>query len=120
GLLIVIGFFGSLGLNSFFHRFIVRTLFVFKSIRAPARWAIITYVGLIIWSSLGIDALLRKRTGWKRASLGAVFAVLAIVDMMPHVRWEHVVADAPSVYHWMAREHVKGPYLELPMGGSLP
>jgi hypothetical protein len=113
--LIAVGVIGSLGLNAFFHVFVVRTLFIFKSIRTPARWAIIAYVGLVIWSSLGIDALLRNRAGWKRIVICTLLATLTVADVLPATRWEHAVPNEPSVYTWMVRHHVRGPLLELPM-----
>src|ERR1043165_6231083 len=39
---------GSFGMNLFFHRMLYETIPLFRSMRAPARWAMIAYVGLAI------------------------------------------------------------------------
>ena len=43
---IAIGVLGSFGLNGFFHTFLYGRVQAFQSLRVPARWAMIAYVGL--------------------------------------------------------------------------
>ncbi len=113
-----IGVFGSLGINSFLHPFLFQRVGAFQSIRTPARWAIIAYLGLAVWSAIGIDALLEKRRRFGRAAVASLIAILALANVAVRTRWEHVVPTPAPVYKWLAREHVRGPVLELPMSGS--
>ena len=118
---VVIGVLGSLGLNAFLHSFLFRHVEVFQSIRAPARWAIIAYVGIALWAASGVDAIVQQPRASRRRFAQIAIALLAVADVLPRIRWEHVVADVPPVYRWLAREHVHGPVLELPMSGwNLP
>jgi hypothetical protein len=118
---VVIGFLGSLGLNAFFHSFLFRHVGVFQSLRVPARWAMIAYVGLALWAASGIDAIVEQPRASRRRFAQVAIALLAIVDVMPRIRWEHAVVDVPPVYRWLARKQVQGPVLELPMSGwNLP
>jgi hypothetical protein len=76
----VIGVLGSFGMNLFFHRMLYDTIPLFRSMRSPARWAMIAYVGLAILAGLGsaqIAALLRRwRPGLR---CGLIFAALAVL-----------------------------------------
>src|SRR5438132_818745 len=94
-----IGFIGSLGLNAFFYRFLFHNVSVFRALRAPARWAMIAYAGLVPWAAAGIAAFRPRR--W----LGPLFLVLALVDVWPRLRWEHAVVAPSEVDLWIAREH---------------
>lgn len=111
---IVIGVLGSLGLNSFFHTFLFRRVGPFQSLRVPARWAIIAYVGLAVWAALGVSAILERRRGWKRGAMAALLLGLFFVEVGPRVRWEQSLADVPPFYRWLNAERV-GPMLELPI-----
>jgi hypothetical protein len=62
GLWIGIGFFGSLGLHTIFHRFLFQYFPGFQAIRVPARWAAIALVGLAILVAIGISLIARGRT----------------------------------------------------------
>ncbi len=54
----VLGFAGSLGMNFFFHRLLFQYITIFRSIRVPARWAMICYLGLALLAGLGAKQLL--------------------------------------------------------------
>ncbi|MCA1616276.1 MAG: hypothetical protein LC800_19680, partial [Acidobacteria bacterium] len=60
-----LGFLGSLGMNFGFHRLLYEWLPLFRSIRVPARWAMIAYVGLALLAGLGARALAEA---WSRSS----------------------------------------------------
>jgi len=114
GLWVVIGVIGSLGMHAFFHRFLFHRFDAFQSIRIPARWAIIAYVGLSVWLALGVRELVERRTGWRRTSAMALLGLFAIADIMPRIRWEQAVADPAPLYRFIGKERV-GPTLELPV-----
>ncbi|HEV7921263.1 MAG TPA: hypothetical protein VGR02_10800 [Thermoanaerobaculia bacterium] len=111
---IFIGVFGSLGLNFFFHAFLFSRTGVFRSIRVPARWAIIAYVGLAAWGALGAAEVLRR--GRRRHVIASLLVVAALLDVWPRVKWEMAVPEPAPVYKWLARVK-RGPVLELPMSG---
>jgi hypothetical protein len=109
---VVIGFIASLGWNAFLHPFLFRLIAPFRATRTPARWAVIAYVGLAVLAAVGAAALL-ERTKRKRA-VAALLVALAIVEVIPVIRWQHVEREVAPVYAWLAREQ-PGVVLELPM-----
>jgi len=63
-ILLVTGFFGSLGMNFPFHRLLFVIILPFRSIRAPARWSMICYVGLALlagWGTLQLTKWVGRR-----------------------------------------------------------
>jgi hypothetical protein len=109
---IAVGFLGSFGLNGFLHTFLYRRVSLFQSVRAPARWAIIVYVGLAIWSAVGAAAIFRARRVWRYVAL----FVVALADVLPSIHWFYMVPDPKPAYVWMREQH-GGPTLELPVSG---
>jgi hypothetical protein len=115
---IVVGFVGSLGLNAFFHTALYYRVQAFQSLRVPARWAMIAYVGFIATGSLGVAALVRDRRGISRALVIAGLAIAAFFDVRTRIVWDHDVAVEP-VYRWLASAKPAGPVLELPMNDDM-
>jgi hypothetical protein len=111
---IAIGLLGSFGMHAFFHRFLFHRFEAFQSIRIPARWAIIAYVGLSVWLALGVRELIERRVGWRRTAAMALLALFAIADVLPRIRWEQAVADPPPLYRFLGKERI-APTLELPV-----
>jgi hypothetical protein len=103
---IVIGVAGSFGLKAFFHHFLYKHVSPFQAIRTPARWAIVTYTGLAGSAAYGVAALQQRRR-WVTAAL----VVLALLDTLPLLRWQHAPATLPPVYAAIPA----GPILELPV-----
>ncbi len=125
GIWAVIGFFGSLGMNFPFHRILFETVFLFRSIRAPARWAMIAYLGLAVLAGVGAraigDAWSRRRGEAGRARLAAFVFALACLGLLFEdraaplelVRGE---ADPDDVTRFLAATPMKGGLVELPAG----
>lgn len=106
---VAIGFFGSLGANFEFHRFLFGAVPGFQSIRVPARWAVIAYVGMAILIAVA-TAMVGRRNRWLG---GAVPLALAVALWPSPVRW--YLAPPPSpVDRWLA-QHSRGPIVELPI-----
>ena len=105
---IVVGVLGSFGLNAFFHGFLFHKIVAFRSIRAPARWAMVTYAGLTVWSAAGFAAMQPRR--WRIALLFA----LALLDVWPSIRWEHALVEPRAADRWLA-ESKAAPLIELPV-----
>ena len=115
---IVVGFLGSFGRNGFFGEFLFRRTTVFRGLRALARFAAISYVGLAVWMALGALALLEAvpRPMWRRA-LGALLVAAALVDVWPRLIWEYVWFQPSEAQLWL-RDHGRdagGATLELPL-----
>ncbi|HWW62618.1 MAG TPA: hypothetical protein VN181_14690 [Thermoanaerobaculia bacterium] len=109
---LTIGFVGSLGTNAFLHPFLFRVVEPFRAIRAPARWAMIAYVGLAIFAALGTIELTKR---WKR--IAPLILILAIVDVIPRIDWNYADPRVAPVYRWLARTRPRAA-IELPMSGN--
>ena len=103
---IAIGFAGSLGLNFVFHEFLFGAVPGFRAIRAPARWAVIAYIGMAILIALFTAAV--RRFGW------IVPAAFAVALWCAPIRWFLLDPQTPPVYEWLARQQVSA-IAELPM-----
>jgi hypothetical protein len=78
---LVLGFCGSLGMNFIFHRLLFDYVFVFHSIRVPARWAMIALVGLTLLAGVGAERLARA-VAQRQPRLPAGALVLALCALM--------------------------------------
>jgi hypothetical protein len=103
---IAIGFIGSFGERSFLHSFLFRVIEPFRATRTPARWAIIAYCGLAIWMAIGASRLPRLRLA---------LLALSILEVIPRFTWQHVPAQFPPVYAWLAKTR-PACAIELPIG----
>ncbi len=107
---IVIGFLGSLGLNFEFHRFLYGAVPGFRAIRAPARWAVIAYIGLAILIALA-TAVLARRNRW----LPFLAPVALVLELwQAPIRWYITDPRPPEVHRWLATQNVKG-IVEIPI-----
>ncbi|MFI5119653.1 MAG: hypothetical protein ACHQM4_04530, partial [Thermoanaerobaculia bacterium] len=118
----VLGFLGSLGMNTPFHRTLFDTLFFFRSIRVPARWAMVAYLGLALLAGAGALALSeawsRRRPGAWRAWLVFVVAasVLLFEDRAAPLELTRGEADPDEATLFLAKTAMKGGLVELPSG----
>jgi hypothetical protein len=74
---VVVGFAGSFGMNFFFHRLLFKYVPLFRSIRVPARWAMICFVGLSLLAGLGAARLVRRLDAGRLQALGRARALKA-------------------------------------------
>jgi hypothetical protein len=103
---LLLGLLGSLGLHTFFHRFLFAWVPGFKAIRVPARWAIVAYVGLALLVALATAMLPRLR--W-------LVAVLLLLELRAApVRWQLLPSDTPPVYGWLNETKPRA-IVELPV-----
>ncbi|HEX5856197.1 MAG TPA: hypothetical protein VFZ57_11310 [Thermoanaerobaculia bacterium] len=118
----VLGFLGSLGMNAPFHRVLYETLFFFRSIRVPARWAMVAYLGLALLAGAGALALSeawnRRRPGAWRATLVFVLAAsgLLLEDRAAPLELYRGEADPDEATLFLARTPMSGGLVELPSG----
>ncbi len=118
----VLGFLGSLGMNAPFHRVLYETLFFFRSIRVPARWAMVAYLGLALLAGAGALALSeawnRRRPGASRATLVFVLASLGLLfeDRAAPLELYRGEADPDEATLFLAKMPMKGGLVEFPGG----
>ena len=122
GVWAVLGFFGSLGLNFPFHRVLFETVFLFRSIRAPARWAMVAYLGLAVLAGAGAqvlaDAWRRRRNGTRAAVLVFALAGLGLLfeDRAAPLDLIRGEADPDEATLFLAKTPMVGGLVELPAG----
>jgi hypothetical protein len=116
---LLIGVLGSFGMNLFFHRMLFEVLPIFKSLRAPARWAMIAYVGLSIFAGIGAQQIARLLVRWRpslsRALIYGVIAVLILFEQrvapLEFVRGE---VDPDAMTLRLKETPMSGGIVELP------
>jgi hypothetical protein len=122
GVWAVLGFFGSLGMNFPFHRVLFETVFLFRSIRVPARWAMVAYLGLAVLAGVGAKALAdawrQRRSGTRAAALVFVLASLGLLfeDRAAPLELVRGEADPDEATLFLAKTPMKGGLVELPSG----
>ncbi|HJT16851.1 MAG TPA: hypothetical protein VJ853_05670, partial [Thermoanaerobaculia bacterium] len=105
---IALGFIGSLGLHTFFHRFLFEHVPGFAAIRVPARWASIAYAGLAMLIG---NALTISRRQW----IAAVVAVAFLIELRSApIRWYMAITESRPVDRWM-RDAMPHAVFELPL-----
>lgn len=107
---LIVGFIASFGMNAFFFSFLFRRVFVFESLRASSRFAVIAYAALAIWVALGITELQRRKK-----ALAPLLVAVVMIDLLPTIRWEQWTGS-PPLYAWLAKSGVE-PTIELPIHG---
>jgi hypothetical protein len=66
----VVGFVGSFGMNFFFHRLLFEYVPLFRSIRVPARWAMVCFVGLSLLAGVGASRIAARLSAGRLGSFG--------------------------------------------------
>jgi len=115
----VIGFSGSLGMNFFFHRFLFDYVPLFRSIRVPARWAMVCYLGLALLAGLGAkqinDLLIRH---WPKIRPVPIYVVIALALLIEQCSAPlvliHGAADPDALTLWFKQTPMAGGIVELP------
>lgn len=118
---IVTGFCGSLGMNFFFHRALFEYLQLFRSIRVPARWAMIAYVGLALLAGLGAQACVKLLARhWKGARAAALYAVMILAVLFEQraapLQLVRGAVFPNEVTLRLKRTQMSGGIVELPVG----
>jgi hypothetical protein len=116
----ILGFFGSLGMNFPFHRVLFEMVFLFHSVRVPARWAMVAYLGLAVLAGVGAKALADawRRSGRRAAGLVYPLAVLILLfeDRAAPLDLIRGEADPDEATLFLAKTPMKGGLVELPAG----
>lgn len=113
---VILGVIGSFGLNFFFHRFLFEHIDLFRSIRVPARWAMISYTGLALLGAVGAKQLSRGLSGHSRSAALSVLGLIVLFELRAApIRWYFAPVETPDVYQWLDRNPLSGAILELPI-----
>jgi hypothetical protein len=106
---VLLGFVGSLGLHTPFYRFLFHYVPGFRAIRVPARWALISHVGLALLVAIAVAAITRRAV-WA----GVLIALAFLIELHQTIRWYMAPTNIRPVDRWAAAAR---PYAmaELPM-----
>ncbi|HSS20909.1 MAG TPA: hypothetical protein VLL54_12615 [Pyrinomonadaceae bacterium] len=118
---IVLGFFGSLGMNFFFHRALFEYVFIFRSIRVPARWAMIAMLGLSLIAAVGARRVAQVlSTKQPRLSQAIVFGLICCLLLFEArsapMTVYHGEVDPDPVTVFLAKTPMRGGLVHLPSG----
>jgi hypothetical protein len=106
----VLGFLGSLGLHTPFHRVLWEYVPVFRGMRVPMRWAMVGLLGLALLASAAV-----ARLGRSRAIAGAFACALLLVEQRA---WPLALArgapDPSPLARRLAAMPMRGGVAELP------
>lgn len=117
----IIGFLGSFGLNSFFHRALYEYIPLFRSMRVAARWSMIAYLGLALLSGLGAQSCAELvRRHWSNLRTWATYSLIIILILfeqrvapLPLMRG---AADPDQLTLRLKETRMNGGLVELPAG----
>lgn len=104
---ILLGVWGSVGVNGWFHQLLFDAAPGFKAVRAPARWAAIAYIGL---------AMLMAATTARAGRFGMILPLVLLLELWPTpIRWWLSDPEPPAVYRWLKTIPENDVVLELPI-----
>jgi hypothetical protein len=117
----ITGFLGSFGLRFWFHRALYELVPLFRSIRVPARWAMVADLGLALLAGAGALALAgawQRRRGGSRFAATVVFAAACLLLLFEQRAAPLVLfrgkADPDELTRKLATLPMRGGLVELP------
>jgi hypothetical protein len=122
----IIGFMGALGMNFYFHRALFEYVPLFRSMRVPARWAMICYLGLALLAGLGAQYIAENLARWLsrarlRRSSWLIYTIIALAILFEQrVAPLNVLkgeADPDQLTLRLKATQMRGGIVELPAGG---
>ena len=119
----VVGFCGSLGMHFFFHRFLFDYVFLFRSIRVPARWGMIAYLGLALLAGLGARRLIEViQVRWPQFRARPMYVIICAVLLFEQhaapLRLVHGEVDPDALTIYFKQTPMRGGIVHLPAGGD--
>ena len=107
-------------MNLFFHRLLFEYVTIFRSIRVPARWAMVCFVGLSLLAGLGGLRLVERLAAGRRhafaAALGLVVALVLFEQRAAPLALVRGAADPDPLALRLKRTPMRGGIVELPSG----
>jgi hypothetical protein len=119
----LVGFCGSLGMHFFFHRFLFNYVFLFRSIRVPARWGMLAYLGLAMLAALGAKRLIDVlRVRLPRLSSRPLYLIICAALLFEQhaapLRLVHGEVDPDALTLYFKQTPMRGGIVHLPAGGE--
>jgi hypothetical protein len=112
----ILGILGSFGMRTPFHGILFEWVPLFRSIRVPARWAMVAFVGLAVLAGLG--ALRLSRLFSSRRASSTVLAVLCLALLFElrtfPIYTIHGEVDPDEITLFLKKTPMKGGLVELP------
>jgi len=113
------GFMGSLGMNFYLHRFLYEYVPVFRSIRVPARWAMIAYLGLALLVGLGVKEIASLvHRHWPRIRPVAIYVLIGFAILIEQrvapLTLIHGAVDPDELTLWFKQTPMAGGIVEVP------
>ncbi|MFN2499231.1 MAG: hypothetical protein ABR557_09115 [Pyrinomonadaceae bacterium] len=119
----VIGFFLSVGTNSWLYRVLFDLAFIFHSMREPSRAAMIAYVGLAVLSGIGTTNLVRTIARGRPRVAFVVPAVILLALLfelrVAPLRLERGAVYPDAITLRLKETPMRGGLVELPSGGAV-
>jgi len=112
-----LGIAGSFGIHGFFHQFLFQHVPGFRGVRVPARWAMVSCVGLSMLVSCGTVVILERiRRPAARRSIAVALSLAFLLELnAAPIRFWDASPEVPPVYRWLASHDLHGSILELPV-----
>jgi hypothetical protein len=127
---IVCGFLGSLGMNFFVNRILFDVVPLFRAIRVPTHWAMITYIGLAVLAGFGAQRLVERFREWRPNArplvINLAFVVIAVALLfelrVAPLRLVRGKVDPDEITLRLKQTTMRGGLVELPhdLGLGLP
>lgn len=119
----IIGFFLSIGTNSWLFRVLFDLVFIFHSMREPSRGAMIANVGLAVLAGIGTTNLIRTIAG-HRPRVAFIISALILMALLFELRVAPLRLERGAVYPDAITLRIKdtpmrGGLVELPTGGAV-
>jgi hypothetical protein len=114
----IIGFLGSLGMNFYFHQFLYDYISLFRSIRVPARWGMICFVGLALLAGMGAREFAGRAAKLTKLRPIAIYVMIAIAVLAEQwvapLNLIHGAVDPDAVTLRLKQTPMAGGIVELP------
>jgi hypothetical protein len=122
-ILIACGFAGSLGPNFIFYSWLLDRLWIFKSQRVPAHWAMLCYLGLALGAGLGAGRIVGLARRWRTGVRGGLLYVVLVGAILFEQRvaplpFVHGKAEPDQLSLRLKRTPMRGGLVELPVNSN--
>lgn len=113
---LVVGVLFSFGLNLPFHTFLYDHVSLFRSIRAPARWAMLAGLGLALLAALGARNLASLAGRWARLAMATAALALLFEFRVAPLELYRGDAKPDEMTRHLAATPMRGGIVALPAG----
>lgn len=113
---LLLGILGARGLHGFLDAYLFDHVSAFRSIRVPARWAMLAYVAIALFAAAGTARLVRDKSFPRRVLLVTFVAAAVLFELRAApIRWYLAPRVPQPVYTWLRDAPFRGGIVELPI-----